>query len=166
MCLCAHLSIKSNALSMKLSGFPNLSHAPTGIEGGDEEAIRINATLLYPSQVKGQITAESTYIAGKTNLAQVYLQGVPDDKFVCLEDALANGPQGQVPVSVICNSDFFTPNVIYSVEPVDKDGVVTVKVQSDMNVTGFQFEVVDTQGAPVQILSTTEGSAGRRARMF
>lgn len=50
--------------------------------------------------------------------------------------------------------------VVLSTDPVQADGTFVVSIQSTSNVAGFQFDLFDTAGSPVDIISAGGALAG------
>ena len=103
----------------------------------------------------------STIPAGVNELAVVTLANAVADNFVCLIDVVVCDSNAlQVPTSVICGAGDFTADVIFSLSPVAGDGTFDVLIQSSTVLASFQFELVDTDSSPVEILGAAGGLTG------
>lgn len=98
---------------------------------------------------------------GINTLATIQLATPVEDNFLCLElISLTDTSGSAIETNVICGGNGIVADVIYSITTVDVNGIVQVSIQSSVEVSGFQFDVINTGGNPVEVVTIQNGLAG------
>lgn len=132
----------------------------TDVSGGVGDSLGLN--LLANNEIILAFSLDGTTIpAGFNELAVATLSAAVENDFVCLTDVVVSDPNAiAVPTSVLCGAVDFTADVTFSLSPVAADGSFDVLIQSSMVLASFQFELVDTDSNPIEIVGATGGLAG------
>ena len=136
--------------------------ATAGVTGGSADDFGFTVQAGPTGTVLGFTLTGKPITPGTSVLTVVTLNEPVEMNEICLVEVVLSDPAAlAVPVSVICGGSGFEADVIYTVEPVTVDGILTVLLQSKVAVSGYQFDVFELDGTPVDIVAASQGLSGR-----
>lgn len=98
---------------------------------------------------------------GTWQIGQLLIGGSGQVSSVCIDNVQVIGTDNNaVPFSIICDSEGFTAQAVFGTAPVTSAGLLGVTLQSQVQIAGFEFDIFDLSGSPIEILSTGSGLAG------
>ena len=134
----------------------------TGVSGGAADDFGFNVQFSPSGTVLGFTLTGKSITPGQSVLTVVTLSESVGLNEICLVEVVLSDPAAMaVPTSVICGGSGFEADAIYTVEPVTADGVLVVLLQSAVAISGFQFDVFELDGTPVEITGASSGLTGR-----
>ena len=133
-----------------------------GVTGGSADDFGFTVQAGPTGTVLGFTLTGKPITPGTSVLTVVTLNEPVGLNEICLVEVVLSDPSAlAVPVSVICGGSGFEADAIYTVDPVTVDGVLTVLLQSKVAVSGYQFDVFELDGTPVDIVAASQGLSGR-----
>ena len=133
-----------------------------GVTGGSADDFGFTVQAGPTGTVLGFTLSGKPITPGTSVLTVVTLNEPVGLNEICLVNTVLSDPAAlALPVSVICGGDGFEADVVYTVEPVTETGILKVLLQSKVAVSGYQFDVFELDGTPVDIIAASEGLSGR-----
>ena len=132
------------------------------MSGGAADEFAFNVQAGPTGTVLGFTLTANPITPGTSVLTVVTLAAPVALNEICLINVVLSDPAAtSVPVSVICGGSGFEADAVYSVEPVTEDGILRVLLQSNVAISGYQFDVFQLNGNPVTIVEANAGLSGR-----
>ena len=136
-----------------------------GVSGGSADDFGFTVQAGPSGTVLGFTLTANPITPGTSVLTVVTLSEPVGLNEICLVGVVLSDPAAEaVPVSVICGGSGFDADAVYTVEPVTQDGILTVLLQSKVAISGYQFDVFELDGTPVNIVAANAGLLGKRKR--
>ena len=133
-----------------------------GVTGGSADDFGFTVQAGPTGTVLGFTLSGKPITPGTSVLTVVTLNEPVGLNEICLVNTVLSDPAAlALPVSVICGGDGFEADVVYTVEPVTETGILKVLLQSKVAVSGYQFDVFELDGTPVDIVAASQGLSGR-----
>ena len=133
-----------------------------GVTGGSADDFGFTVQAGPTGTVLGFTVTGKPITPGTSVLTVVTLNEPVGLNEICLVNTVLSDPAAlALPVSVICGGDGFEADAVYTVEPVTETGILKVLLQSKVAVSGYQFDVFELDGTPVDIVAASQGLSGR-----
>lgn len=133
----------------------------SGILNDISTTFDVSVTLAADFTVQLVSFGAASIPPGTWQIAQLQIGSSTNINAVCIDDVkVFGGDNGPAPFSVLCNSEGFAAQAIFETVPVTSDGTLTVRFQSQVQISGFQFDIFDLDGNTIEVLGAGGGLAG------
>ena len=128
----------------------------TAASGGSADDFGFTVTSSPSGTVTGTSLSNAFIPPGEVVLTVVTLDGPVPQNEICLNNVLVTNPSGKsVEPNLICGSNNFTADAVYSLDPVASDGSVPIRLQSAVPIAGVEFDLFTQEGSAASIESAS-----------
>lgn len=133
----------------------------SGISNDISTTFDVSVTLAADFTVQLASFGAGSIPPGTWQIAQLQIEDSNNINAVCVDDVkVFGGDSGPAPFSIICNSDGFAAQAIFETVPVTSTGVLGIRLQSEVQISEYQFDIFDLDGNAIEVLGTGSGLAG------